>query len=298
MLRYALRNNDARTGIMSTQAHRPAPTPQTGLVPSFEAYGGSAPENYERYFVPAIGAPLAVDLVEVAALGEGDRVSDVACGTGIVARLAAMRVGPGGTVAGLDINPGMLAVARSVTPPGLAIDWHEASAEAVPLPTDAYDAVLCQMGLQFFPDKVAALREMRRVLAPGGRLVVNTPGPTPDLFGILADALARHVHPDIARFVHGVFSLADERRVQDLVREAGFREIAVRRRLRALLLPRPAEFLWQYVHSTPLAAAVAQVDPGSRAALERDVVARWEAFAGAGGLTLQVGVIVATAQAE
>jgi SAM-dependent methyltransferase len=141
-------------------------------LPSFEAYGGSAPENYERYSVPAIGAPLAVDLVEVAALGDGDRVLDVASGTGIVPRLAAARVGPGGTVSGLDINSGMLAVARSATPQGLAIDWHDASAEAMPLATNA---VLCQMALQFFPDKVAALREMRRVLSPGGRLVVNLP---------------------------------------------------------------------------------------------------------------------------
>src|SRR5215207_11707155 len=124
---------------------------------SFEAYGGSAPENYERYFVPVIGAPLATDLVDVAALRPGERVLDVACGTGVVARLAAERVEATGTVAGIDLNPGMLAVARSVTPPGMVIEWHQSSAEAMPLPDEAFDVVLCQLGLQFVPDKLAAL---------------------------------------------------------------------------------------------------------------------------------------------
>jgi ubiquinone/menaquinone biosynthesis C-methylase UbiE len=267
-------------------------------MPSFETYGGSAPENYERYFVPAIGAPLAADPIDVAVLGAGERVLDVACGTGIIARLAAERVGPTGTVAGLDINPGMLAVARSATPRAVTIEWYKANAEAAPLPNDAYDAVLCQMGLQFFPDKVAALREMRRVMAPAGRVVVNTPGPTPEVFVILAEALARHVKPEVAHFVQQVFSLHDIRQVQDLFSNAGFRQVSVRRNTRTLRLPAPAEFLWQYVHSTPLAAALAQVDHGSRAALERDVVTHWEPFADDDGLMLQLGVVVATARTE
>lgn len=96
------------------------------------AYGGNAPENYERYFVPAIGAPVADDLIKVAALRKNERVLDVACGTGVVTRLASHSVGSAGTVAGLDVNPGMLAVARTATPPGMTIEWHEASAEDMP----------------------------------------------------------------------------------------------------------------------------------------------------------------------
>jgi len=102
-----------------------------GRIPSFENYSGTAPENYERYFVPAIGAPLAAELLDVALLRPGEHVLDVACGTGIVTRLAAERVGADGadgTVAGVDINPGMLAVARSAARPELGIDWHEAGA--------------------------------------------------------------------------------------------------------------------------------------------------------------------------
>jgi ubiquinone/menaquinone biosynthesis C-methylase UbiE len=113
---------------------------------SFETYGGNAAENYERYFVATIGAPLAADLVDLAALSNGERVVDIACGTGVVTRLAAERVGADGTVAGVDINPGMLAVARAAASDP-TIEWQEASAEALALPDDAYDVALCQMGL-------------------------------------------------------------------------------------------------------------------------------------------------------
>jgi ubiquinone/menaquinone biosynthesis C-methylase UbiE len=266
----------------------------TQTTPSFDTYGGSAAENYERFFIPAIGEPLAIDLVDAAELQAGEHVLDVACGTGIVARLAAKRVGPTGSVAGLDINPGMLAVAHSAAPDAPAIAWHEASADATSLPDAAYDAVLCQMGLQFFPDRVAALREMRRVLAPGGRTVVNVPGPTPDLFAILADGLARHVNPEAAQFVHQVFSLHDTRPVADLARAAGFRQVSVDQSTRTLQLSTPAEFLWQYLHSTPLAAAVAQMDVESRAALEHDVVGAWQPYTQNNLLTLQLVVTVAT----
>jgi len=119
--------------------------------------GGNPPANYERFFVPAIGAPLAKDLIRVAALRPGERVLDVACGTGVVARFASEQVGTTGTVVGLDVNPGMLAVARSATPPGMSIEWHQASAEGMPFPDAAFDVVLCQMGLQFMPNKQAAL---------------------------------------------------------------------------------------------------------------------------------------------
>jgi ubiquinone/menaquinone biosynthesis C-methylase UbiE len=107
-----------------------------------------------------------VVLLRPAALRPGERVLDVACGTGVVARLAARRVGPAGTVVGLDVNPGMLAVARATTPPGTVIDWHQAPAHAASLPASAFDVVTCQLGLPFFADQAAALAEMHRVLKP------------------------------------------------------------------------------------------------------------------------------------
>lgn len=260
-----------------------------------KAYGGNPPVNYERFFVPAIGAPLATDLVHLAALRPGERVLDVACGTGVVARLASQQVGATGTVAGLDINPGMLAVARSVTPPGMSIEWHEASAEAIPLPDASFDAVLCQMGLQFMPDKHAALREMRRVLVRGGRLIINLPGPTPRLFTIMGEALARHIGPEAAGFVNHIFSLHDTTEIQNLVSGARFHDVSVQSDTKPLRLSSPEEFLWQYVHSTPLAGAVAQVDDERRGSLERDVVAKWQEFVEDRALMLQVRIVVATA---
>lgn len=260
------------------------------------AYGGNPPANYDRFFVPAIGAPLATDLIRLAALRPGEQVLDVACGTGVVARLASQQVGGTGTVAGLDVNPGMLAVARSATPPDMRIEWHEASAEAMPLPDASFDVVLCQMGLQFVPDKHAALREMWRVLVSGGRLILNVPGPTPQVFTILAEALARHMSAEAAGFVNHVFSLHDTAEIQNLIGGAGFHNVSVESDTKPLRLPAPEEFLWQYVHGTPLAGAVAQVNDERRGSLERDVVAKWQEFVKDRALVLDVRVVVATAR--
>ena len=176
---------------------------------SFETYHGSAPENYEKYFVPIIGRPLAADLVDVAAPRPGERALDVACGTGVVARIAAERVGTAGTIAAIDINPGMLAVARATTPATVAVDWQQASAERLPFPDESFDVALCSLGLPFFPERAAALREMRRVLVPGGRIAFNVPGPAPRVFTVLEEALARHAGDEAAAFVRLVFSLHD-----------------------------------------------------------------------------------------
>ena len=261
-----------------------------------KTYGENQTVNYERFFVPAIGAPLAADLIRVAALRLGERVLDVACGTGVVARLASQQVGDTGTVAGLDVNPGMLAVARSATPPDASIEWYEASAEAMPLPDASVDVVLCQMGLQFMPDKHAALREMWRVLVRGGRLILNVPGPTPRLFTIMREALARHVDAETAGFVDYVFSLHDTAEIQNLINGAGFHDVSVQSDTKPLRLPAPEEFLWQYVYSTPLAGAVANVDQERLGSLERDVIAKWQEFVKDRGLVLQVRIVIATAR--
>lgn len=263
---------------------------------STRAFGSTAPENYERFFVPAIGRPLADDLVRVAALQAGERVLDVGCGTGVVARLAAELVGPGGSVAGLDINPGMLAVARSISPPDMQIRWYEASAESMPLPAAAFDVVLCQMSLQFVADRLRALREMRRVLTAGGRLALNVPGPAAAPFDVLADALGRHIAPQASGFVRAVFAIDDEAELESLLTDAGFQQVTARAQTRELSLPAPKDFLWQYVGSTPLAAIVATADDAARSALEREVVAGWRDFGDSGGMHYRQRVVIATAR--
>jgi ubiquinone/menaquinone biosynthesis C-methylase UbiE len=132
----------------------------------------SFPELYEQALVRPLFQPWAGPLLDDVALVAGDRLLDVACGTGIVARVAAERLGGTGTVVGVDLNPAMLAVARRQGPEG---EWREGSAEALPLfENERFDVVVCQQGLQFFPDRPAAVREMRRALVPGGRLGLST----------------------------------------------------------------------------------------------------------------------------
>lgn len=262
-----------------------------------KAYSSNGSENYERFFVPAIGKPLAEDLVRLADLRSGERVLDVACGTGIVARLALERVKPDGSVAGLDINPGMLAVARSITSESGSIEWYEASAEAMPLPDDGFDVVLCQVSLQFMEDKVAALREMRRVLAPGGRLLLNVPGPAEEIFTIMADAMEQNIDSQAAGFVNHVFSLHDTDEIEQLMGEAGFDKIDVQAKTKTLYLPPPKDFLWQYVYSTPLAMVVLEADESSRKALEKEVVAQWQNFAENGAMKYQQRIVTAKGRA-
>lgn len=251
-------------------------------------YKGTGPENYQAFFVPAIGAPLASDLIAAASLRAGERVLDVACGTGVVARLAVPGVGDDGAVAGLDVNPGMLAVARSVTPDDMTIDWYETSAEAMPLPDNSFDVVLCQMGLQFMPQKQKAIAEIRRVLRPEGRALLSMPGPTPALMVGLAEGLATHIGPKAAGFIHAVFSLHEPDELRGLLSNAGFTAIAFERTRETLTLPAPAEFLWQYIYSTPLAAPVGEATDEQRQALEADVTERWQEFVTGGGMTLEL----------
>jgi len=260
-------------------------------------YRGSAPENYEKFFVPSIGAPLAVDLVATAELRPGERILDVACGTCVVARQAAAQVGETGTVAGLDVNPGMLEVARSTTLNDANIAWYESSAEAIPLADASFDVVLCQMGLQFIPGKVQALKEIRRVLAPGGRVVLKLPGPIHKLFAVLRDDIARHIDLQFAGFVDIVFSIQESERLRGLMTEAGFPDTVIKQTQKTLRLPRPDAFVWQYVHSTPLVALVGKSSEEQRTALGRDVCQRWREFSSGDSLALDVGVTTVRAAA-
>ncbi len=238
---------------------------------------GNAAETYERALVPAVFAAWAPLVVELADPRPGERVLDVACGTGVVARLAAQRVGRTGEVVGLDLNPGMLAVATSRTSntstPGAAITWREASATTMPLPDAAFDVAYCQLGLQFFPDRPAALREMHRVLVPEGRLglmvwrdIQYSPG-----FGALAAALARHVSTEAAGIMRAPFSLGDAEELRALVAAAGFRDVTIRPAAGTVRFPSAARFVQDYVAGSPLAGHIVRVSGDARAALVSEV---------------------------
>lgn len=129
---------------------------------SFRSFTGTGAENYERYFVPAIATPVSASLLATADLQPGQRVLDVACGTGLITRLAVERVGPDGSVTGIDVAPDMIDVARTVRlPGGTHVEWHVGDATSLPFPDGSYDVVLCQMGLMFMHDRPGALAEMR-----------------------------------------------------------------------------------------------------------------------------------------
>jgi ubiquinone/menaquinone biosynthesis C-methylase UbiE len=246
---------------------------------SYRQYSDSAARNYERYFVPTIAAPVAGDLLEAAQLQPGERVLDVACGTGVVARLAAARVGDDGRVVGTDVAPDMIDVARSTPqPPGAEIEWQVAEAGALPFPDGDFDVVLCQMGLPFFPDRAMALQEMRRVLAEGGRLVINTPGNIQRPFEIMEEALVHQISPELGGFVGLVFSIDDPDEVARMLDDAGFSDVDARTSPVTLHFPPPAEFLWQYINLTPMGAFVNPAPEEAKAALEREVVDGWQEF--------------------
>ncbi|WP_153396273.1 class I SAM-dependent methyltransferase [Ornithinicoccus halotolerans] len=162
---------------------------------------------YEEQFVPALFTHWVEPTLMAAQVGPGQRVLDVACGTGIVARHAAERVGPGGSVVGVDLNPAMLQVAAQVSPD---LDWRQGDAAALPLPDDDVDVTVCQSALMFFPDVVAALREMGRVTRAGGRVAVQVFDLLDDqpAYGPWAAMVARHAGPEAVRmlgtyWVHG-----------------------------------------------------------------------------------------------
>lgn len=259
-----------------------------------QSYGANPAENYERFFVPSIGEPLAKDLVDRASIKPTDRVLDVACGTGIVARLVAQHAAAASDLAGLDPNAGMLAVARKTAPPTPAISWYEASAEDMPLPDRTFDVVLCQMGLQFMADQPAALEEMQRVLADGGRLLLSVPGPISGIFAVLAAAMERHVGPHAAAFVSQVFSLHDIDQMELLLQGAGFRDIVVEATIHELELPPPHEFLSQYIRSTPLVGVVSQTSAETPSGMEREVLAAWTDLVQDDVLKHQQRLVVAT----
>jgi ubiquinone/menaquinone biosynthesis C-methylase UbiE len=181
----------------------------------------SFPEMYETALVGPLFQPWVEPLLQDVELQVGDSVLDVACGTGIVARIAKERQGSTGTVVGVDLNPQMLAVARRVAP---TIDWREGDASALPLHDDEeFDVVLCQQGFQFFPDGAAAARQMHRALVKGGRLGVSTWRPDEE-FPVLHELRAiaeRHVGP-IADRRH---SLGDPGPLESVLREIGFHDI-------------------------------------------------------------------------
>jgi ubiquinone/menaquinone biosynthesis C-methylase UbiE len=193
--------------------------------------------GYLEYLVPALFEPLAREVFAISPPRRGERVLDVACGTGIVARKAAELVGRDGEVVGVDVNPRMIEVAKELPPPaGAPTKFMQGDGTALDLSDDSFDVVYCQQGLQFFPDRSAGVQEMRRVLVDGGRAVIaawlgieHQP-----LFAALADAEERHLAaagvPASRDELEAPFSLGDSGEIRTLFEQAGFGDVHVTER--------------------------------------------------------------------
>ena len=180
----------------------------------------AAAARYDEFFVPALFEEWAGRVAEATRVAPGDRVLDVACGTGVLAREVKDRVGPSGSVVGLDLNPGMLAVAAQREP---GITWQEGPAESIPYGDGLFDAVVSQFGLMFFVDRHGALREMWRVLRPRGSLAVavwdsleNTPA-----YAAEVELFRRMAGERAAAVLHAPFVLGDPGVLRKLFTAAG-----------------------------------------------------------------------------
>ncbi|NDJ76475.1 MAG: methyltransferase domain-containing protein [Chloroflexi bacterium] len=189
----------------------------------------TAADIYEEFFLPALFQEWTDRVADAAQVQAGDHVLDVACGTGVLARTVATRIannGSGARVVGLDVNEGMLAIAARKAPD---IDWRHGRAEDLPFDTDSFDAVVSQFGLMFFEDREAAIREMVRVLRPGGRIAVavwdaleNTPG-----YAAMVDLLQQLFGEEAAHGLRVPYILGDKTALQKLFARAGLPQVAI-----------------------------------------------------------------------
>lgn len=234
-------------------------------------------ERYQRHHqVAALDAPWARDLLDALDLGPGERVLDVVCGTGILARSAANRVLPGGTVVGLDPRESALEVARAAA--DAAVEWRRGNVATLPFKDASFDVVVCQQGLQLFADRSRALCEMWRVLVPGGRVAVAVWGPiqrNPAL-AALADSLERRAGVQVAAAVRWHVSLSEPQDLRASLAGAGFEGIWVPTARKTTAFSSVAGFLRRYVPGSPVGDATTHMSENDKrkviADLETDLI--------------------------
>jgi SAM-dependent methyltransferase len=183
----------------------------------------SAADSYERQKVPAIFAPMAEATLDAISFPLRADVLDVACGTGAVARAVASRINVPSRITGADLNPAMIEIARQNTPDGNhEYEFVVAAADAMPFEDASFDLLFCQHGLQFFPDKPAALTEMRRVMREGGDFVLTCWAGIPPMFQVVQDVLGRNIGAAAASSAVAPFVWNDSAHISALITEAGF----------------------------------------------------------------------------
>jgi SAM-dependent methyltransferase len=249
-----------------------------------------AAEAYEAAFVPAFFAQWAPILCDAAGIGRGQRVLDVACGTGIVARTAADRIGPENVV-GVDLNEAMLTVARRVRP---EIDWRQGDVAALPLPDAGFDAVLSQMAMMFFPDRVHALREMARVAKPTGTIAVIVPSSldAQAAYGPFVDMAVGHAGAEARSLLSTYFACGHLTDLERWFADAGLRVSATGQHLGWARFPSVDALVATEVQSTPLGERITAEVYDRIVEGARDVLAEFTAADGSLSAPFEVQVIV------
>jgi ubiquinone/menaquinone biosynthesis C-methylase UbiE len=255
------------------------------------------PEMYESLLVAPLFRPWAAMLLEKVSLVAGMSLLDVACGTGIVARLAKEKLGRDSRVVGVDLNPPMLAVAAAVAPD---IEWRLGSAVALPLDNaETFDVVICQQGLQFFPDKAAAIGEMKRALAPDGVLAIAT-WRAHDEIPLLRDlhVIAEQRLGPVADQRH---SFGDATALEHLLCGAGLRDIHVETLSRTIRFADASAFVRMNATGlVDMSALAPQLDGAERtrlvSAIVNDSAAVIPNYADGDGMAFDMSANVATAR--
>lgn len=201
------------------------------------------------------------DLIRSAECRDGDRVLDVACGTGRVANRISLVSGKLCSITGIDVNEGMLSIARRNT----QVEWCQGSATDMPFDPEGFEVVLCQQGLQFFPDRARAMSEMARVLSPGGRLALNVWGLDRQPFhAALIAGVDKFLGAEVAAAFAFSLNMADE--LRHLARDAGLNDIRVRFECRTLPYPVSVGLVFSQMAATPHFAALSDDDRKASAA--------------------------------
>ena len=257
-------------------------------MPEPEAYQllGNAPQIYEEQKVPAMFRPLAEATLHRVDVPNGSRVLDVACGTGIVGRLAAERAGASGSVVGVDLNAGMIEVAKQNAPKDGNTEWRQGDVASLPFPDDRFDLAFCQQGLQFFPDKLTALKEIRRVLAPGGAVIVTVWSSVPPLGTAIADALTRYVSPEVAKSSLAPFAFNEPEVMRKLFVESGFLDIQMEKLTVNRSLGPAEESIPLEMASAPYANYIEKLDMATRTAMVKEIGEALENYRADDGLAI------------